>query len=54
MKELLLNVINNGDYELRDMLSKIAERHINNDLTDDEMETNMEDIIDDDFYSRYI
>ena len=36
MKELFLNVINNGDYELRDMLSKIAERHINNDLTDDE------------------
>ena len=36
MKEIFLNVINNGDYELRDMLSKIAERHINNDLTDDE------------------
>ena len=36
MKELFLNVINNGNYELRDMLSKIAERHINNDLTDDE------------------
>ena len=36
MKELFLNVINNGDYELRDMLNKIAERHINNDLTDDE------------------
>ena len=36
MKELFLNVINNGDYSLRDMLKKINERHINNDLTDDE------------------
>lgn len=36
MKELFLNVINNGDYELRDILNKIAERHINNDLTDEE------------------
>lgn len=36
MKNLFDNVINNGDYELRDMLNKIAERHINGDLTDDE------------------
>ena len=36
MKELFENVINNRDYELRDILNKIAERHINNDLTDDE------------------
>lgn len=36
MKELFLNVINNGDYSLRDMLKKINERHINNDLTDAE------------------
>lgn len=36
MKELFLNVINNGDYELKDMLRKINERHINNDLTDKE------------------
>ena len=36
MKELFLNVINNRDYELRDILNKIAERHINNDLTDEE------------------
>ena len=36
MKELFLNVINNGDYSLRDMLKKINERHINNDLTDEE------------------
>ena len=36
MKELFINVINNGDYSLRDMLKKINERHINNDLTDDE------------------
>ena len=36
MKELFINVINNGDYSLRDMLKKINERHINNDLTDEE------------------
>ena len=36
MKELFLNVINNGNYDLKDMLNKIAERHINNDLTDEE------------------
>ena len=36
MKELFINVINNGDYSLRDILRKINERHINNDLTDDE------------------
>ena len=36
MKELFLNVINNGDYSLRDMLKKINERHISNDLTDEE------------------
>ena len=36
MKELFENVINNGSYELRDILNKIAERHINNDLTDEE------------------
>ena len=36
MKELFENVINNRDYELRDILNKIAERHINNDLTDEE------------------
>ena len=36
MKELFLNVIKNGDYSLRDMLKKINERHINNDLTDEE------------------
>ena len=38
MKELFLNVIKNGDYELRDMLKKINERHINNDLTVDEID----------------
>lgn len=43
MKELFLNVINNGDYELRDILRKINERHINNDLTDDE-KTELEDL----------
>ena len=43
MKELFLNVINNGNYDLRDMLNKIAERHINNDLTDDE-KTELEDL----------
>lgn len=36
MKELFINVISNGDYSLRDMLKKINERHINNDLTDEE------------------
>ena len=36
MKELFENVINNRNYELRDILNKIAERHINNDLTDDD------------------
>ena len=36
MKELFENVINNRDYELRDILNKIAERHINNDITDEE------------------
>ena len=36
MKELFINVINNGDYSLRDMLKKINERHINNNLTDEE------------------
>ena len=36
MKELFINVINNGDYSLRDMLKKINERHINNDLTDED------------------
>lgn len=36
MKELFINVINNGDYSLRDMLKKINERYINNDLTDEE------------------
>lgn len=36
MKELFINVINNGDYSLRDILRKINERHINNDLTDEE------------------
>lgn len=43
MKELFINVINNGDYELRDILRKINERHINNDLTDDE-KTELEDL----------
>ena len=36
MKELFINVISNGDFSLRDMLKKINESHINNDLTDEE------------------
>lgn len=36
MKELFENVINNREYELRDILNKIAERHINNDITDED------------------
>lgn len=36
MKELFENVIKNGDYELKDILNKIAERHINNDINNDE------------------
>lgn len=33
MKELFLNVINNGDYSLRDMLDKISESYIESKLT---------------------
>ena len=36
MKELFLNVINNGDYSLRDMLKKINLSYIKSELTDDE------------------
>ena len=36
IKDTFKNVINNGDYSLRDMLKKTNERHINNDLTDEE------------------
>lgn len=43
MKELFINVINNGDYSLRDMLKKINERHINNDLTDED-KTELEEL----------
>ena len=33
MKKLFLNVINNGDYSLRDMLDKISESYIESKLT---------------------
>ena len=36
MKELFINVINNGDYSLRDMLKKINLSYIKSELTDDE------------------
>lgn len=36
MKELFLNVINNGDYSLRDMLKKINLSYIHSELTDEE------------------
>lgn len=36
MKELFLNVINNGDYSLRDMLKKINLSYIKSELTDEE------------------
>lgn len=35
-KKLFLNVINNGDYSLRDMLRKINLSYIKSELTDDE------------------
>ena len=36
MKELFLNVINNGDYSLRDILRKINLSYIKSELTDEE------------------
>lgn len=36
MKELFINVIDNGDYSLRDMLKKINLSYIHSELTDDE------------------
>ena len=37
MKELFLNVINNGDYELRDMLFKINTEYVKENLTYEDM-----------------
>ena len=43
MKELFLNVINNGDYELRDILRKINLSYIKSELTDED-KTELEDL----------
>lgn len=37
MKELFINVINNGDYELRDMLFKINTEYVKGNLTYEDM-----------------
>ena len=38
MKELFKNVINNGDFELKDILNKISESYIKNDLSNNDKE----------------
>ena len=43
MKELFINVINNGDYELRDILRKINLSYIKSELTDED-KTELEDL----------
>ena len=38
MKEIFVNVIEHGDFDLADMLKKIETHHINGNLTDEDRE----------------